>query len=273
MDKKLILAVAGSGKTTKIINDVKASDKALLITYTNNNAQQLIDKLIDKFGYLPSNMAVYTYFSFLYNFCFKPLREIDNVQGIDFVNKALRYAKQNELRYYMNLYTKKMYYYRLSKYCENGLLEEIKKRIEKYYEYLYIDEVQDLSANDFNFVINLIKCLNVNILMVGDFYQHTYSTSNDGNVNKSLYDNYDTYIGRFSNNGINIDTNLLNKSYRCSKTICDYVKDNLGINIEANNNNISTIKEIVDGNQLDEVMKNDDIIKLFYNDSIKYKKS
>ena len=37
MDKKLVLAVAGSGKTTEIINKVNYDDKTIIITYTENN--------------------------------------------------------------------------------------------------------------------------------------------------------------------------------------------------------------------------------------------
>lgn len=271
MDKKLILAVAGSGKTTKIINSINEFDEALLITYTNNNAKQLMNRLMDRFGYLPSNIAIYTYFSFLYSFCFKPLREMENVQGIDYYNKAPKYVKQSDPNYYINPNTRKMYYYRLSKYCKKELLDEIKQRIEKYFEYLYIDEVQDLAGNDFNFIINLVKCLNIDVLMVGDFYQYTYSTSNDGNVNKNLHNGFDKYVEIFINNKINIDLNALSKSCRCTKIICDYVKDNLGINIESNKSDITSIYEIVNENKLDEVLGNDNIVKLFYKDSNKYK--
>ena len=37
MDKKLVLAVAGSGKTTEIINRININDKAIIVTYTDNN--------------------------------------------------------------------------------------------------------------------------------------------------------------------------------------------------------------------------------------------
>ena len=42
MDKKLILSVAGSGKTTLIISQLNVDSKALILTYTENNYLNLI---------------------------------------------------------------------------------------------------------------------------------------------------------------------------------------------------------------------------------------
>ncbi len=72
MDKRLILAVAGSGKTTYIIDRISRSDRALVITYTENNNKILKDELNKKFQGIPSNIYVTTYFTFLYSFCFLP---------------------------------------------------------------------------------------------------------------------------------------------------------------------------------------------------------
>jgi DNA helicase-2/ATP-dependent DNA helicase PcrA len=84
MDKKLVLAVAGSGKTTEIINKVNYDDKTIIITYTENNYNNIRNKIIKKFNEIPPNMRIYTYFSFLYKFCFLPLKKNLNVKGIDY---------------------------------------------------------------------------------------------------------------------------------------------------------------------------------------------
>ena len=73
MDKTLILAVAGAGKTTEIINNIKKDDKTLIITYTENNYNILKNNIIKKFKGIPDNIKIYTYFTFLYRFCFLPL--------------------------------------------------------------------------------------------------------------------------------------------------------------------------------------------------------
>ena len=102
----------------------------------------------------------------------------------------------------------------------------INKRIEKYYDYLLIDEIQDFAGHDFNLIESIAKT-NCEILFVGDFYQHTFDTSNDGNVNKNLFNNYELYKKRFESMGLAIDTTSLSNSYRCSKTVCDFIKAKL----------------------------------------------
>ena len=39
MDKRVIFAVAGSGKTTYIINQLNVDSKAIIVTYTINNTK------------------------------------------------------------------------------------------------------------------------------------------------------------------------------------------------------------------------------------------
>lgn len=46
---------------------------------------------------------------------------------------------------------------------------------------------------------------NVNMLFVGDFYQHTFDTSRDGNKNKTLFDDKIKYESRFTAKGIVCD--------------------------------------------------------------------
>jgi DNA helicase II / ATP-dependent DNA helicase PcrA len=76
MGKELMLAVAGSGKTSTIIDRLSLEKRALVITYTDNNYEHLLRSVIRKFGYVPSNITVLTYFGFLYGFCYRPLLEL-----------------------------------------------------------------------------------------------------------------------------------------------------------------------------------------------------
>ena len=65
MDKCLMLAVAGSGKTTFLINLLNTDDRFLLVTYTRNNHEHLRRSVIKKFGYIPEKIKVLTFFQFL----------------------------------------------------------------------------------------------------------------------------------------------------------------------------------------------------------------
>lgn len=269
MDKRLILAVAGAGKTTYLVDKLNEIEKFVIITYTVNNYNSIRNAIIDKFNYIPKNIKIYTYFSFLYNFCYKPFERNFNSKGLLYGKISEKKAKSSQLSYYINQNSKKVYAERLSKLCNDNIIEKIINRIEKYFQYLYIDEIQDFAGHDFNFIKSLEKC-NINILYVGDYYQHTFDTSRDGNVNKNIFSSYERYIAKLSNNILFVDTNSLIKSRRCTENICDFIRNKIDIEIYSYENRDSIIKEIKDKNKIEEIIKNDKIIKLFYRNSDKY---
>lgn len=269
MDKKLIMAVAGAGKTTYLIDQLNEDKNFLIITYTKNNYESLREAVIRKFNYIPSNIKIYTYFTFLYNFCFRPFEKNTNSKGLEYGLIAERRANSSELMYYMNRYTMKMYAPRLSKLCKNSINDKVKSRIEKYFNFLFIDEIQDFAGNDFNFILELTKC-NLNILYVGDFYQHTFDTSRDGNTNVNLFEDYNKYINKIKGEELQVDSTTLIKSRRCTKNVCNFVRDKLNINIYSYEQRESTVKEITDKSEIDKIMRDDKIVKLFYQNSRKF---
>ena len=74
MDKRVMFAVAGSGKTTLLVKRLSLEKRALIITYTENNYRHLRDSIIKRFGHVPKNINLLSYFTFLYSFCYRPLQ-------------------------------------------------------------------------------------------------------------------------------------------------------------------------------------------------------
>ncbi|VTM51635.1 Uncharacterised protein [Klebsiella quasipneumoniae] len=60
MDKSVIFSVAGSGKTSLIIEGLSLDQRALIITYTENNHLHLRNRIIQKFGMIPPNITLTT---------------------------------------------------------------------------------------------------------------------------------------------------------------------------------------------------------------------
>ena len=269
MDKRVILAVAGSGKTTHITEQLCPSKRALIVTYTQNNFKNLKNMIIDEFGYHPPNFKIFTYFQFLYSFCFKPfLHDEFGAKGITFEKCQYRYAQG--LARYVNR-SRQLYSNRLAKLLitKETVAEDVTKRISKYFDQIFIDEIQDFGGHDFDF-LRLIVDADVEILFVGDFYQHTFDTSRDGNKNNSLYEDYTKYQKRLADLNLIVDTETLQKSYRCSPSICQFVVDHLGIPIQSHEFNQSEIKFEEDASTVTDLLKNDNVVKLFYQESNKY---
>ena len=156
---------------------------------------------------------------------------------------------------------------------KNNILDYIKNRIINYFDEFIIDEIQDIAGRDFAFLEKLMMT-EINMLFVGDFFQHTYDTSKDGNTNKNLFEDKKIYQKRFEKNGFICDNTTLLNSWRCSKAVCDFVTNNLGITISSNlkNTNQNFIKYITDSNEKNNILLNDNIVKLHYQNSSKYGK-
>ena len=269
MDKTIILASAGSGKTTYLVKQIPKEKRTLILTYTDNNIQNLQENIISEFGYFPKNIRLQTYFTFLYSFCIQPfLMDEYNLKGLIFKQNPILKARGNK-RYLTN--NKSLYYNRAAKFIEEkGLNNDVNRRLEKYFQYLFIDEIQDFAGQDFN-LLEKISNSNINILFVGDFYQHTYDTSRDGNVKYNIHNNYYSYKVLFKKLGFFVDEKTLIKSYRCCPKICEYISNNLKINIESRNEKNNEIKYINNRQEIDKIIQNKEIIKLFFREHYKYK--
>lgn len=272
MDKTVIFAVAGSGKTTYIVNSLSRNKRSLIVTYTINNYENLLKKISERFdGSWPENVTLMTFFQFLYRFCYKPfLSDAIGARGIIYEINPNKFAKQERYSYYLS--TERYFYSnRLAFFLEQwGVVDDIKQRIQEYYDEFIIDEIQDIAGRDFNFLEKLMSA-NVSMLFVGDFYQHTFDTSRDGNVNQSLFNDLSAYEMRFIRNGLTTNTTGLQNSWRCSKKICDFISTNLGIDISSNRtDNCGEILFITDFAEKTAIINNPDIIKLHFRESYKY---
>lgn len=274
MDKKVIFAVAGAGKTTYIIDTLSQHKRSLILTYTTGNYSNLCRKVSEKFnGEWPDCICVMSYFTFLYRFCYKPyLSDSIRAKGITFNRNPNNALAQNNIDYYITS-TGYIYSNRLALLIERcGIIEMVKRRLEKYFDEFIIDEIQDISGRDFSFLENLMDT-NINMLFVGDFYQHTYDTSRDGNANKNLFDNFRNYEARFIRKGFSSDKNSLVRSWRCSPSICEFITEKLGIEIYSNKSiqaNAGTdIVFVSESSQIERILENPDIVKLHYRNGSK----
>lgn len=273
MDKRVVFAVAGSGKTSSIIDRVNDDSRCLIITYTDNNTRHLKSEIIQKLGKIPEGVRVYSYFTFLYSFCYRPLCGFEfETKGINFNYPLPQYAqrtRKNAREHYIDK-NNRLFSNRIAKLLiEFGVIPEVIERIEQFFDLVCVDEVQDFAANDFNFICSLANT-NVEMQLVGDFYQHTFDTSRDGNTQKALHDCFDKYCEKLANAGFSIDLESLSHSYRCSPSVCSFVEEVLGINIRSHREDGVEIHLLVDDQEVEQVYSDDSIVKLFYQKSNSY---
>ena len=72
MDKKVILAVAGSGKTYHICHSIDITKRTLILAFTNENIHNIRNELFDAYGEVPNTITVMTFDSFVYRYIILP---------------------------------------------------------------------------------------------------------------------------------------------------------------------------------------------------------
>lgn len=293
MDKRIILAVAGSGKTYKIGHDIDESKRNIVLAYTNQNIKNIRKEIIDKYGKIPSNTLVLTFDSFLYRYFIRPYEKIIlkfwnksevKIKGVEinikpepiFKNRKpnFKYKRIDEFEHYV--LKDKYYCSRIPKlilYMKNeneNLFKMAMNNINKFCDYIYIDEVQDFREKYYELLELIIK-ESKNIVLVGDYYQH--STNGENNSGKPFYNcTYEQYLLKLKHLGLKVDTLTLNKSRRCPKKVCEFVKEKFKINIDAiDENPDGEIVFLEEEHEIDAILNDDSIIKLVYNNSKIYK--
>lgn len=259
INKRVLNAVAGSGKTSYIIDQLSIdTNRSLIITYTTANQENLKQKVINKFGYLPPNIFIYGYFEFLLKFIIKPLCPfaIRNIcYEIPNFRNPSAFTNDNS----------KIYANRMAKYILENL-SDFKQRMDRYFDEVFIDEMQDLASDDFKWMLSLSD-LKIPVTLVGDFFQSTFASSRRGNHLKNLYKDFSVYKEVIEGEGYIFDTTTLINSYRCTSTVCNFIKEKIGIDIESANINSSEIGIITNTEDINRILENNEIKKLFYQNS------
>lgn len=190
-----ILAPAGGRKTQKIIDmcaDVTVPRKRAVITFTTSAQKILIDRLLasDARSQMPTVMGWYT---FLLDHIVRPyapsVRKLQGarVKGLAWVEGTLP-NKLPGIHYYLNgagdAYSERLGL--LASKTLEAVGESVIDRLERIFDEIYIDEVQDLRGNDLAVLEALIHS-KIRVVLVGDVRQRLLSTSKSSRKNK----NYD----------------------------------------------------------------------------------
>ena len=117
MDKRIILAVAGAGKTYTLCNCLNPNERNMILAFTNRNIYNIQRELIKNYGTLPKYTKIMTFHSFIYQFCIQPFlpsifkifqTEPFNIEGVSMKNPPENkkfnsyYIKQDYLGHYID---------------------------------------------------------------------------------------------------------------------------------------------------------------------------
>lgn len=203
------------------------TQKILLTTYTHENTTLLQKTINDINGVLSQNVMVMSWFSFLLTECVRPYQNyvypderIENLYFVPYISakfKCREDVKQFYLANRTHIFSDKMSDFACRCNEQSGGL--VIKRLEQLIDVFILDEAQDISGWDLNFIELLLES-NIKVIMVGDVRQRTYSTS-QSIKNKNFSDNIYSWFSHLHSKGYG-KIKLLNQSYRCVQPICDF---------------------------------------------------
>lgn len=247
-ENKLIIAAAGAGKTTFLVERaIQCDGNVLITTFTQENEQEIKKKFVSTYGCIPRNVTIRTWFSFLLQHGVKPYQGAcksdlfeKKINGILLVNKQsgvkyhLKDAKKTTVLYKeetefekcyfsndMRLFTDKIakFVVRANKNANGKVID----RISRIFPTIFIDEVQDLAGYDLEILKMFYHC-NSTVICVGDPRQVTYYTHWE-RFNKSFRNGQiKNYVIEkcYKRDGIVVDEKSLALSHRNNQKICDY---------------------------------------------------
>mgnify|MGYP000014962351 FL=1 len=297
MDKRVILAVAGAGKTYTLCKNVDANKRNIILAFTNQNIKNISKELNENHDETIENTYVYTFDSFKYNFFIRPYEPIIakhfgittfESKGISLVTPPPRFKNNFPNPDYKDSSLFEHYVIKDKYYCDNlsELILKVKKKgeynlfdiamknINNFFECIYIDEFQDFRQHDYELMEKVIK-KSKNIVLVGDYFQHSVNARNNtgkpfkvGNSKETKrIITYEEYIELLKKLNLKIDTESLKRTRRCPENICKFIREKFNIQIYADNENKGDITFLEDINEIKKVIENNDIIKLVESDS------
>lgn len=298
MAKKVILAVAGAGKTYHICHEIDPTKKNLILAYTHENIHNIQKELCDAHGCVPELTTVMTFDAFVYHNIILPYEPsiANHFSAPRFTSRGIcltdpppqriknanaemvynpKYRTKDKLTHYV---TKKRQYYcatlsELALQIKEGresLVKRATARLNMFYDSVLIDEFQDFREFDYELIVKLAKFLD-NVLLVGDYFQHSVSArNNSGKPFKTTKGDvpYSAFVDEVLKAGFEVDTTTLSKSRRCSVDVCNYVNSKLGISISSTGDHEGQV--IWADDIANDVLSNDRITKLVYSDATKY---
>ena len=298
MAKKVILAVAGAGKTYYICHKIDPAKRNLILAFTHENIHNIQKELCDAHGCVPELTMVTTFDSFVYHqlilpyepsiaehfacprfsscgICMTdpPSKTKKNAEGKSVANP--HYRKKDSLTHYVTMNrqydcaTLSELVLQVKKNRES-LIKRLAARLNLFFDCILIDEFQDFREYDYELIMALAKRLN-DVILVGDYHQHSVSATNNSGKpfkNKSKDVSYVDFVAELRNSGFEVDLTTLDKSRRCSAEICNYISEKLHINIASNGDHCGSIVWIDDDPSA--VLNQDQIIKLVFNEAANY---
>lgn len=225
---RIIICAAGGGKTARIVKQAAAetTSRSALVTYTNNNENEIKRRFYSLGPAIPSHIEVMTWFTFLLRELARPYRRalhnrrIDGFQMVE--GQSAPYIPESNTAAHYFADGRYIYSDKISKFickCNRLTGGAVMRRLAERFEHIFVDEVQDMAGYDLD-LLQLILTAGIKLSLVGDHRQATFRT-NQAKKNAPLGGiNIIKKFRQWHNAGLAV-LSYEQHTYRCHQAIAD----------------------------------------------------
>lgn len=225
---RAVLAVAGAGKTTRLVKEVLAHPdrRYLIVTYTSKNLEEIRQRFLMLNSGVPKNASLMSWYRFLLHECARPYQRASYqsglIRGIFFSNTgSAQGVRETRTAHYLtregDLFSDKVSKFVVK--CDGLTGGAVGRRLSEIYTDILIDEFQDLVGYDLE-VVRMLMDAGVRVVLAGDPRQHTYATNPSSKHSRYAGAGVKKLFEEWEAEGIcRIDR--MNESWRCAEEICN----------------------------------------------------
>ena len=229
-ENRVIIACAGSGKTTRLVLDaIAAPDRRIaFITYTINNTNGIIARFGERYGGVPKHVDVMTWLGFLLRECARPYQHAvypdKRIESFKFAKgQSTRGIAETRTRDYYFAASDLIYSDKIAKFivrCESASGERVTARLRQVYTDVFIDEFQDLTGEDLD-VVEMLLGSGIRVTLVGDPRQSVLSTNLSRKNSRYRRVGVTELLEKWEARGL-CQIKTMNETRRCNRGICEF---------------------------------------------------
>jgi DNA helicase-2/ATP-dependent DNA helicase PcrA len=229
-DNRVVLAAAGSGKTTTAAR-LACNDKekrTALITYTLNGRRELETSVYRQFGAIPPQVTIATWYSFILAHFIRPYqnhlydRRVETINFNSIPMHRQRIPKAKVANYFFSspnrIWSDRATDFACKLVDVTGGLPI--NRIQCVFDRIIVDECQDLAGWDLDLVERLLNS-SVEVALIGDHRQATFSTNTNSKNKQYAGEKIISKFSEWQKRGL-VCIEHQAQSHRCIQEICDF---------------------------------------------------
>jgi len=229
-ENRVIVACAGSGKTTRLVRESLAdpSRRVALVTYTNSNAREIASKFHHLNSGVPSHVDVTTWFGFLLRECSRPYQRSKyaekRIGSMAFVNsRSMKGVPESDTSRYYFASPGQIFSDKIAQFvteCEAASSGAVLARLEGIYTDIFIDEFQDLAGWDLE-VMRLFLESSIRVTLVGDPRQFIYATNPSAKNRQYRGTRIVDLVEKWEKAAL-CAVESMKETHRCGKAVCAF---------------------------------------------------